>query len=125
MTLYCPAGHGPFEDWADRCPECGDALVGREPIVLLTTAPNEPIAQMWLETLSDAGIRATAKALGPGFGGWGTSVPLEHALYVLAPDVERARRIIAEFGGQRAGVRRPHPRPRRHLPTRGPGRHRG
>jgi hypothetical protein len=116
MTLHCPAGHGPFEDWAERCPECGNVLAGREPIVYLATAPNETIAQLWLEALRGAGIRAMAKDLGPGIGGWGTAVGLEHALYVLATDLGRARRVVAELTGQpdrrrrtrRLAAERPH-----------------
>ena len=101
LTLFCPSGHGPFEEWAERCPECGRYLAGREPIVHLATAPNEPVAEMWLDELRRAGIRALAKALGPGFGAFGTSVPLEHALYVAAPDLESARRILAHPAGPR------------------------
>ena len=94
MALYCPTGHGPFAEWADRCPDCGRHLVGREPIVLLATAPNEPIAELWQAELRRAGIRTLTKALGPGFAGFGTHLPLEHALYVAAPDLDRARRIL-------------------------------
>ena len=95
LALFCPSGHGPFEEWAERCPECGRYLAGREPIVHLATAPNEPVAEMWLDELHRAGICALAKALGPGFGAFGTSVPLEPALYVAAPDLESARRVLA------------------------------
>ena len=78
---------------------------------------------MWTEQLGREGIRTMVKTLGPGFGGLGTNVPLEHGLYVLAPDLERARRVIAEPGGHRAQPRRPHPpghRPRRQPATRRP-----
>jgi hypothetical protein len=109
MALHCPAGHGPFEDWADRCPECGAVLVGREPIVLLTTAPNETVAQLWIQMLRRSSIRAMATSLGPGFGGWGTAVPSGHAIYVLAPDLDRARRVLAgRSGSGTGGLRRPH-----------------
>lgn len=96
MPPVCPNGHGSFAAWADRCPECGAYLAGREPIVLLATAPNEPVAALWLDALRRAGVRAFANALGPGFGGFGTNATLEHAVHVSAPDLERARRIIGD-----------------------------
>ena len=114
MSLHCPAGHGPFEAWAEWCPECGALLVGREPIVHLATAPNEIVAQLWRQELERAGIRTLAKNLGPGFGGFGTTLPLEHAVYVRAPDLERARALIAGSGAPRRRVRR-------HPPTVGGG----
>ena len=95
MPLPCPNGHGPFPEWADRCPECGAHLAGREPIVRLAVAPNEPVAALWLDALRRAGIRAYAQVLGPGFGGVGTHAMLEHAIQVAAPDLERARQAIA------------------------------
>ena len=101
MALFCPSGHGSFEEWAEHCPECGRYLAGREPIVHLATAPNELVAEMWRDELRRAGIRALAKALGPGFGAFGTNVPLDHALYVAAPDLESARRILARSAGPR------------------------
>lgn len=104
MSLPCPNGHGRFADEAKRCPECGAALAGTKPIVLLATAPNEPVAAMWLDALDRAGVRAFANALGPGFGGFGTHSMLEHAIHVAAPDLERARRILTSA---------PAPRPRR------------
>ncbi len=94
MALYCPTGHGPFAEWADRCPDCGRPLVGREPIVHLATAPNEPVAELWQSELRRAGIRTMTKALGPGFAGFGTDLPLEHALYVAAHELDRARQIL-------------------------------
>jgi len=112
MPLPCPNGHGSFPEWADRCPECGAHLAGREPIVRLAVAPNEPVATMWLDALHRAGVRAYANALGPGFGGFGTHAMLEHTIHVAAPDVERARRVIAA-PPRRARRGRPIANPRR------------
>lgn len=105
MELFCPTGHGPFAEWADRCPTCGRFFVGREPIVPLATAPNELTAELWLEALRRAGIRAVVKPLGVGFGGFGTHAPLEHELSVLASDLDRARTSI---DGPVPMRRRPH-----------------
>ena len=125
MALHCPAGHGPFEDWADHCPTCGAVLVGREPIVHLATAPNQAVAAMWAELLGRQGIRTMVKPLGPGFGALGTNAPLEHVLYVLAPDLQRARRILAEPTDRRGRSRTlPRPRPRRQPKARRPMRSR-
>lgn len=96
MDLFCPVGHGPFAEWADRCPTCGRFLVGREPIVPLATAPDELTADRWRQALRRAGVRVVVKPLGPGFGGFGTHAPLEHELSVLTSDLERARMAIAD-----------------------------
>jgi hypothetical protein len=54
-----------------------------DPVVYLTTMPNEPIAQMWAETLRQNGIEVLVRAKGPGIGAWGSSFTFEHDLYVL------------------------------------------
>jgi len=111
MTRYCPAGDGPFEDWVERCPECGRRLValppaagdqaaptGRdEPVVYLATEPNEPLAQLAVQVLADEGIRVLVRPAGPGFGAWASVATFEHELYVLRRDVDRARAILAEL----------------------------
>ncbi|HET8524191.1 MAG TPA: hypothetical protein VFL82_13230 [Thermomicrobiales bacterium] len=112
MVQYCPNGHGEFDDWVTRCPECRTRLVDApppapnrparrsdEPIVYLATAPNEITAQMWLEALRDAGIRAMAKPLGPGMGAWASVATMEHALYVLQSHYEEARDLISGIEG--------------------------
>ncbi len=110
MSLFCPAGHGEFEDWVDVCPDCGRRLIAELPtpeerppvdtkqaIVLLTKIPNEPLAQLCRQMLADEGIRVMLKPGGPGFGGWGSAANLEHELYVLESQVEEAREILADF----------------------------
>lgn len=112
MVRYCPAGDGSFEDWVVRCPDCGRPLVDQpppapkpasrtpkhvdEPVVFLATVPNEPIALMWQEILRDEGITAMIKAAGPGVGAWGSASLMEHQIFVLASDRERARQIMAD-----------------------------
>ena len=65
-------------------------------VVYLATAPNEPIAQLWVEILADAGIRAMMKPVGPGFGAWGSAATFEHELYVLQSQFEEAETVLAE-----------------------------
>jgi len=68
-----------------------------DPVVLLTTAPNEPLAMMLAEALREAGIETLVKALGPGFGAWASAATFEHELYVLRSRLAEARAVIAEF----------------------------
>lgn len=68
-----------------------------EPIVYLATAPNEPVAQLWLQVLEDEGIRAMAKPAGPGYGAWGSVATFEHEVFVLRSDHDRAAAVVAEL----------------------------
>ena len=103
MARYCPAGDGSFDDWVEACPECGRALVttpprddtgaNNDPLVWLATAPNEPEAQMWAETIRGNGVPVFVKAGGPGVGAWASASSFEHELFVRERDLFRARRI--------------------------------
>ena len=108
MPRYCPTGHGAFEDWVERCPECGRRLgdapptqpagpAEDDPVVALTTAPNEPLAQLLAQVLLDEGIRTVVRPRGPGYGAWGSVATFEHELFVLGSELARAREIIAEL----------------------------
>ena len=66
-------------------------------IVLLVTAPNEPIAQMWAEDLRAEGIRVLLRAEGPGIGAWGSVSMFPHQLYVRASDLDRAQTVLDEL----------------------------
>jgi hypothetical protein len=66
-------------------------------IVYLTTLPNEPLAQMWAETLRQNGIKVLVKPLGPGFGAWGSTFSFDHELHVHASDYDEATAIIADL----------------------------
>lgn len=72
-----------------------------DPVVYLATAPNEPLAQLWVEILDDAGIRAMMKPIGPGFGAWGSAATFEHELYVLRSRLDEAAAVIAEIEPER------------------------
>jgi hypothetical protein len=108
VAKYCPYGDGVYEDWVERCPACGRPLrdtppetvagpIADDPIVPLTTAPNEPMAQMTAQVLLDEGIRALVKPKGPGYGAWGSVATFEHELFVLRSQLDRARAIVAEL----------------------------
>ena len=108
MLRYCPSGHGAYEDWVERCPECGRRLgdappaqpvgpSGDDPIVPLTTAPNEPLAHLLAQVLLDEGIRTVVKPRGPGYGAWASVATFEHEVFVLASERARAQEIVAEL----------------------------
>jgi hypothetical protein len=102
MVRYCPAGDGAFEDWVEKCPECGRTLTAKpvtgdavhapdSDLVWLATAPNQPEAEMWAQTLRDAGIPVLVQSGGPGFGAWASVAMFEHHLFVHRRDLKRAR----------------------------------
>jgi hypothetical protein len=107
VPRYCPAGDGVFEDWVDSCPECGRPLqddppapldeTGGDEIAWLVTAPNEPEAQMWAETIRAVGIPVFVRAGGPGVGAWASVSSFEHELLVHARHLVEARRIVREL----------------------------
>jgi hypothetical protein len=108
MPRYCPRGDGVFDDWVERCPRCGRTLsveppaepsveTADDPVVFLTTAPNEPMAGLTAQVLQDEGIRTLVRPRGPGFGAWGSVATFEHDLHVLSSQLERARQIVAEL----------------------------
>lgn len=109
MVKYCPGGDGPFEDWVERCPDCGRTLQADPPlepsgrakqpvrqgkIVFLTTIGNEPLARWSADILRQEGIEALVRASGAGIGAWGSAAMLSHDLFVLESDRERALEIL-------------------------------
>ncbi len=112
MVKYCPGGDGPFEDWVERCPDCGRTLQAEPPpepeaarkaprldgkIVYLTTVPNEPLAQLSADILRQEGIASMVRASGAGVGAWGSAATLSHDLYVVDSERERALEILDSF----------------------------
>ena len=104
MVRYCPKGDGSYEDWVDVCPECGRTLVDHVSdslpsvksdldLVWLVTAPNQPEAEMWADTIRGEGIPVLLKAGGPGFGAWASVSMFEHQLFVHRGDLRRAREL--------------------------------
>lgn len=123
MVRYCPAGDGAFEDWVEKCPECGRTLQVARPddalglthleetdLAWLATAPNQPEAEMWADTLRSAGVAVLLRAGGPGFGAWASVAMFEHHLFVHRHDLKRAReltsRLLNATGKNRAGLPR-------------------
>ncbi len=93
MRLRLPFG-GKAEPEPD---DDGGGRAEQDEIVLLTTAPNEPIARYWAEVLAEADIRTMVRAGGAGIGGWGSAATLEHELHVLRSRAPEARAILADL----------------------------
>ena len=103
IMLYCPNCRDQFEDWVKKCPDCQIKLVDRlpetkkenAPLVNLTTAPNEGIAVMWSDILKDNGVRSLIKNAAMNIYVQTYGSPYE--LYVLEPDIEKAKKILEPF----------------------------
>lgn len=121
MVRYCPDGDGAFEDWVEKCPECGRTLQTDAPsdplnfaeeadLVWLATAPNQPEAEMWAEIIRADGVQVLLRAGGPGFGAWASVTMFEHELFVHRRDLKRAREITSRLldatGKNRMGLPR-------------------
>ena len=65
-----------------------------DPLVLLATAPNEPVALMWKEILESEGIPSMVKRNAPAWLLYAQSVMLPCELYVLASQQEKAKEIL-------------------------------
>lgn len=121
MPRYCPAGDGAFDEWIETCPECGRTLSTTPPssedfsdagsrIVWLVTAPNEPEAEMWADTIRADDIPVFVKAGGPGVGAWASASSFEHELFVRERDLIRARKITKSMFSHSAALGRDIPR---------------
>lgn len=121
MPRFCPAGDGQFDDWIESCPECGRKLTDTRPspdrstsgpsgVVWLVTAPNEPEAQMWADTIRGEGIPVFVKAGGPGVGAWASASSFEHELFVRERDLLKARKITRSMSSRAGSLGRDLPR---------------
>lgn len=74
--------------------------MGDDAIVAVATAPNEPLAAMWVEALREAGIVAMLKPLGAGFGAWASAATMEQEISVRAGDEAAARAMLADLAAE-------------------------
>lgn len=102
---YCPFCREVFSlDFKKKCPNCQVALVeGLPPTGDKYQSVEETSldrfnslieAEMAADLLRQAGIPSVLVPLGPGAGGWGTSLWSPHELRVRADDVKRAREVL-------------------------------
>jgi hypothetical protein len=115
MVMYCPVGDGVFDDWEDHCPECSRLLQPEEfdprqygnsdAVVWLVTAPNDPEAQLWANTIRALDIPVYVRSGGPGVGAWASVSSFEHHLLVRERDLVQAHRVVREMLFSTAPIR--------------------
>ena len=104
---YCTKCHDEFQDWVKVCPDCNVALVDKLPnppkrkkrnesLIHIATASNEPMAQMWSEILAEHDIHCLLKNCS-GAAAYGLTNDVPIRIHVLAPEVEKAVKILAPF----------------------------
>jgi hypothetical protein len=103
--LYCLFCRSEYAAGITHCPECRVRLVDEPPRrgtayqeveeVPLARYNSQIEAEMSADILRQAGIPAVLVPLGPGSGGWGTSLWVPYELRVRASDVARARTFLA------------------------------
>ena len=122
---FCPKCRDEFQDWVKTCPDCHVTLVAelplepdptprrdrspradgsprsKEPLALVASAPNEPVAKMWAGILEDQGLHCMVKTHLPemfrGFPPTANIIQpsnLQFDVLVLESDLERAREIL-------------------------------
>jgi len=115
---YCPKCRAEFQDWVQVCPDCGTALVDsppspppshpppepkrkgkqpRDPLVLVATAPNEPVAMMWKGVLENEGIASVIKSQDLTAAMYVPSSLSICQIHVLASQAEKARETLKPF----------------------------
>ena len=102
---YCPFCRVAYPRETAECPDCRVPLVERLPTIgetyqSIEETPFERFnslieAEMAADLLRQAGIPSVLVPLGPGAGGWGTSLWSPHELRVRADDAKRAREILS------------------------------
>jgi hypothetical protein len=102
---YCPFCRTAYDDDLTHCPDCQVRLVaelpkqghGYQPVeeVPIRRFKSQIEAEMCADILAQAGIPCVLIPLGPGSGGFGTSLWVPHELRVRADDVEKARGLLA------------------------------
>jgi hypothetical protein len=102
--LYCPFCRTAQEDDQTHCPICQVRLVAKLPRRGSDFQPVEEVpvarfksqieAEMWADLLGQAGIPCVLVPLGPGSGGFGTSLWVPHEVRVRADDAAKARGML-------------------------------
>ena len=67
------------------------------PIVLAATAPNEPLAMMWVGILENEGIRSVIKSRDLKAAMYVPSLLSMCGIYVLASQADRAKEVLEPF----------------------------
>ena len=103
--LFCPFCRASYRQDLKRCPECDVPLVEKLPSRAVAAPVEEaPVArfrsqleaEMWAEILHQEGILTVLVPLGPGAGGWGTSLLDPYEVRVRADDLPRARALLPD-----------------------------
>lgn len=105
---YCPHCRDEFQDWVKVCPDCKVALVAElplqpnheevdEPLVYITTAPNESVASMWSGILEEHGIHCLLKSANLRAAMYAFTYNMTCQIHVLASQAERAKEILSSF----------------------------
>ncbi len=68
-----------------------------DPLVLVATAPNEPVAGMWAGILENEGIRSVTKGRDLRAAQYVPSLVSACDIYVLASQAERAKEVLVPF----------------------------
>ena len=101
---YCPFCRATYSDKVTHCPDCQVRLVdqlprpgpGYQPVeeVAVERFRSQIEAEMWADILTQSGIPCVIIPLGPGSGGFGTSLWVPHELRVRADDADKARALL-------------------------------
>lgn len=109
---FCPKCRADYREGFIVCADCGVDLVNElpplpelpkrskqetEPLVLIATAPNEPLANMWADILLQQNIHVLVKKMPitPAYQLFAANTPQQ--IYVLASDADRAKEILTPF----------------------------
>ncbi|HYJ12472.1 MAG TPA: hypothetical protein VEW66_02715, partial [Thermomicrobiales bacterium] len=74
-------------------------------VVWLVTAPNDPEAQLWANTIRALDIPVFVRSGGPGVGAWASVSSFEHDLLVRERDLVQAHRVVREVLSSTAPIR--------------------
>ena len=105
---FCPNCRDEFQDWVKFCPDCEAALVDKipalpkpishtEPIVHISTAPNEAIAYMWAGILENHGIYCLCRSSNLRAAMYSMLINQHYTIYVLKSSAQRAKRLLTPY----------------------------